>query len=173
MDYYTGPIFEIAAAGVPFSLAGGGRFDELVERLAGVSVPACGFSIGFERVFTLMEERAMFGGDTRAADVLIALTADAAAGDALRLGAELRDAGLAVDGFPHAGKLGPQFELGQRKGIAFAVVADPDALRAGVLEVRDLSSRQSTRVARAELAAWLRARTASPAQGAQVKSGAP
>src|SRR5262245_6305490 len=167
MDYYTGPIFEIAAAGVPFSLAGGGRFDGLVERLAGVSVPACGFSIGFERVFTVMEERGMFGDDARAADVLIAVTADAAAGDALRLAAELRDAGLAVDGFPHAGKLGPQFELGQRKGIPFAVVADPEALRAGELEVRDLASRQSTRLARAELAAWLRARTG------QVKSGAP
>ena len=109
----------------------------------------------------------MFGDDTRAADVLIAVTADAAAGDALRLAAELRDAGLAVDGFPHAGKLGPQFELGQRKGIPFAVVADPGALRTGELEVRDLATRQSTRLARAKLAAWLRARTG------QVKSGVP
>ena len=158
LDYYTGPIFEIAAAGVPFSLAGGGRFDELVERLAGVAVPACGFSIGFERVFTLMEERGMFGGDTRAADVLIALTDDAAAGDALRLAAELRESGLAVDGYPHAGKLGPQFDLGQRKGIGFAVVCDPEALRAGTLEVRDLTTRQSERVLRGELSAWLRAR---------------
>ena len=158
LDYYTGPIFEIAAAAVPFSLAGGGRFDELVERLAGVAVPACGFSIGFERVFTLMEERGMFAGDTRAADVLIALTDDAAAGDALRLAVELRASGLAVDGSPHAGKLGPQFELGQRKGIGFAVVCDPEALRAGTLEVRDLATRQSARVPRAELPAWVRAR---------------
>ena len=65
MDYYTGPVFEVAAAGVPFSLAGGGRFDGLIEQLGGLEVPACGFSIGFERVFTLMEERAMFGA-TRA-----------------------------------------------------------------------------------------------------------
>jgi histidyl-tRNA synthetase len=158
MDYYTGPIFEIAAAGVPFSLAGGGRFDELVERLAGVPVPACGFSIGFERVFTLMEERHMFAGDARAADVFVAVaTADAAA-DALRLAAELRDAGLAVDGFPHAGKLGPQFELAQRKGIPFAVVAEAAALRAGTLEVRDLATRQSSRVPRAGLTAWVRDR---------------
>ena len=59
---------------------------------------------------------------------------------------------------PHAGRLGPQFELGQRKGIGFAVVADPDALRAGTLEVRDLTTRQSARVPRGELAAWLRGR---------------
>ena len=100
----------------------------------------------------------MFAGDTRAADVLIALTDDAAAGDALRLAVELRASGLAVDGFPHAGKLGPQFELGQRKGIGFAVVCDPEALRAGTLEVRDLATRQSARVPRAELPAWVRAR---------------
>lgn len=162
MDYYTGPIFEIAVAGVPFSLAGGGRFDELVERLAGVQVPACGFSIGFERVYTVMEERHMFGDGLRAADVLIALPAAEAAADALRLAAELRAGGLRVDGFPHAAKLGPQFELAERKGIPFAVVADPEKLRAGTLEVRELASRQSAAVARPQLAAWLRARLASP-----------
>jgi len=161
LDYYTGPIFEIAAAGVPFSLGGGGRFDELVERLAGVKVPACGFSLGFERIYTLMEERAMFPAAARAADVLIAVPAAEALGDAVRLAAELRATGLRVDSFPQPGKLGPQFELAQRKDIPFAVVADPGRLAAGTLEVRDLGTRQSAQVARAELAAWLRDRLAS------------
>ncbi len=160
MDYYTGPIFEIGAEDVPFSLAGGGRFDELIERLAGVPVPACGFSIGFERVYELMEERGLFAAAAQAADVLIALPAAEAAAAALRLGSELRAAGLRVDGFPHATKLGPQFALAQQKGIPYAIVAAPEALAAGTLEVRDLATRQSTAVPRAELAAWLRARTA-------------
>src|SRR6185436_10448914 len=82
MDYYTGPIFEIAADGIPFSLAGGGRFDDLIERLAGVKVPACGFSIGFERVHTLMEERHLFGAESRGADVLVALAAPDVVADA-------------------------------------------------------------------------------------------
>jgi histidyl-tRNA synthetase len=159
MDYYTGPIFEIAATGVPFSLGGGGRYDELVNQLAGVNVPACGFSIGFERVAMLMVERGMFAAHAGAADVLIALPSAAAAGDALRLAAELRGAGLRVDGFPHAGKLGPQFELAERKGIPFAIVADPETLRGGSLEVRELATRQSTPVPRGELATWLRSRT--------------
>jgi histidyl-tRNA synthetase len=161
MDYYTGPIFEVAAAGVPFSLAGGGRFDDLIERLAGVKVPACGFSIGFERVYTLMEERGMFGDGGRAADVLIAVPSAEASAEALRLAAELRAGGLRVDGFPHAARLGTQFELAERKAIPFAVVADPEKLRAGMPEVRDLASRQSTAVARSELVAWLRARLSS------------
>jgi histidyl-tRNA synthetase len=161
LDYYTGPVFEIAAAGVPFSLGGGGRFDELVERLAGVKVPACGFSLGFERIYTLMEERRMFAAAGRAADVLIAVPVAEALGDAIRLAAELRATGLGVDSFPQPGKLGPQFELAQRKDIPFAVVADPGRIAAGTLEVRDLATRQSAQVPRAELAAWLRDRLAS------------
>lgn len=160
MDYYTGPIFEIALEGVPFSLAGGGRFDELVERLAGVSVPACGFSIGFERVCTLMEEQGLFAASGRAADVLIALPASEVAGDALRLAAELREAGLRVDLFPHAARLGVQFELAERKRIPYAIAADPEKLRTDSFEVRDLAKRESTRVERADLAGWLRSHLA-------------
>jgi histidyl-tRNA synthetase len=158
MDYYTGPIFEVAADGVPFSLAGGGRFDDLIERLAGVKVPACGFSIGFERVCAVMEERGLFAEASRAADVLVALAAGDVAGEALRLATELRDAGLRVDVFPHATKLGAQFELAERKAIPFAVVADAEPLRSGALEVRELAVRRSATVPRAELGAWLRAR---------------
>ena len=160
MDYYTGPIFEVAAEGVPFSLAGGGRFDDLIERLAGVKVPACGFSIGFERVYTIMEERGLFAQTSRAADVLVALASGDVAGHALRLAVELREAGVRVDVFPHATKLGAQFELAERKGIPFAVVADAEKLAAGTLEVRELAARRSTPVPRAELAAWLRGRVA-------------
>jgi len=119
-------------------------------------VPACGFSIGFERVFTLMEERDMFAEPARAADVLIAVSAPPALADALRLGAELRQAALRVDVFPHATKLVTQFDVADRKKIPFAVIVGPE--KAAALEVRDLKARHSTTVARDDLAAWLRAR---------------
>jgi histidyl-tRNA synthetase len=160
MDYYTGPIFEVWADGVPFSLAAGGRFDDLVERLAGVKVPACGFSIGFERVYTLLEERGLLGGTSRAADVLVAVPIAEATAGAIRLAADLRASGLRVDVFPHAAKLGAQFELAERKGIPYAIVADPEKLRTGALEVRDLAARQSTPVARDAVADWVRKKLA-------------
>ncbi len=57
MGYYTGPIFEIATAGFSSSIAGGGRYDKMIGRfLNGQPVPACGFSIGFERILYLLEE---------------------------------------------------------------------------------------------------------------------
>ena len=158
MGYYTGQVFEIMHPGMTSSVAGGGRYDQLIGRSLGRDVPACGFSLGFERIYTLMEERAMFATTARAADVLIAVPRAEALGDAIRLAAELRGTGLRVDCFPQPGTLGPQFELAQRKGIPFAVVIEPDAVRAGTLKVRDLATRRDTAVARDELGAWVRGR---------------
>ncbi len=161
MDYYTGPIFEIAAAGVPFSLAGGGRFDELVERLSGTKVPACGFSIGFERVYTLMEERGMFTSSAGAADVLLAVPGADSARAAVELGLTLRAQGVRADVFPGAGKLLPQYELAERKGIPLAVIADASKIAAGTVDVRSLAERQNTGVAVPELAAFILARASA------------
>lgn len=62
MGYYTGPIFEAAYGEYGGSIAGGGRYDRMVGRLLGQDVPACGFSIGFERVVAILEGR---GDDVR------------------------------------------------------------------------------------------------------------
>ncbi|HEU4368215.1 MAG TPA: histidine--tRNA ligase [Methylomirabilota bacterium] len=61
MGYYTGTIFEIVAPDFPSSIAGGGRYDRMVGRLLGRDVPACGFSIGFERLVALLGERSGTG----------------------------------------------------------------------------------------------------------------
>jgi len=61
MGYYTGPIFEVAHAGAGYSLAGGGRYDGVVGKWLGRDVPACGFSIGFERVIDLVAATAQDG----------------------------------------------------------------------------------------------------------------
>jgi histidyl-tRNA synthetase len=55
MGYYTGPIFEAVFGDYGGSIAGGGRYDRMVGRLLGQDVPACGFSIGFERVVSILE----------------------------------------------------------------------------------------------------------------------
>ena len=54
MGYYTGQVFEIVKPGVSFSLAGGGRYDKLIGKSLGHDVPACGFSLGFERIVDLL-----------------------------------------------------------------------------------------------------------------------
>lgn len=57
MGYYTGAIFEIEVAGIASSIAGGGRYDGMIGRFSGKDVPACGFSLGFERILELMSKQ--------------------------------------------------------------------------------------------------------------------
>ncbi|MBQ5951471.1 MAG: histidine--tRNA ligase [Lachnospiraceae bacterium] len=57
MGYYTGTIFEVGVEGFPGSVAGGGRYDGMIGRFTGQETPACGFSIGFERIVTILLEQ--------------------------------------------------------------------------------------------------------------------
>ena len=177
MDYYTGPIFEVAAEGVPLALAGGGRYDELIGLLCGQKVPACGFSIGFERVFEVMEERKMFAGlpplkwadhwkAFQAADVFVAMAPTKSREDLFELSKEsidlagkLRGAGLRADLFVGTQKLGSQYELAEGKGIRWAVFLDPQAPHHPQVNLRDLRTRTTEPVLRQAVAALLVERT--------------
>ena len=57
MSYYTGTIFEIEMAEFGSSVAGGGRYDKMIGKFTGKDTPACGFSIGFERIITILMEQ--------------------------------------------------------------------------------------------------------------------
>ena len=54
MSYYTGTIFEVSMEGFGGSVAGGGRYDRMIGKFTGMETPACGFSIGFERIVTIL-----------------------------------------------------------------------------------------------------------------------
>jgi histidyl-tRNA synthetase len=56
MSYYTGTIFECSISGYGFSIAGGGRYDKMIGKYMGTNVCACGFSIGFERIITILND---------------------------------------------------------------------------------------------------------------------
>ena len=56
MSYYTGTIFECSIDGYGFSIAGGGRYDKMIGKYCGKEVCACGFSIGFERIITILQD---------------------------------------------------------------------------------------------------------------------
>lgn len=91
MGYYTGPIFEVRHAESAGSVAGGGRYDGVVGKWLGRDVPACGFSIGFERIIDLLPDPVVDGHR-----VALLHAADAAPAELLRLRAELQADGAAV-----------------------------------------------------------------------------
>src|SRR4029077_20823746 len=91
LSYYTGAIMEIAVEGIG-SLGGGGRYDNLVGMFLGRDVPACGFSLGLERIIVLMTERNMFPPDVigGGVDILVTLWNDESRGESVALAAALR-----------------------------------------------------------------------------------
>ena len=118
LSYYTGAIVEVAVSDLAGSLGGGGRYDNLVGMFLGQDVPACGFSLGLERIIVVMTERGMFpeGLDTAPADVMVTVWNAEKIGDALALARDLRAAELPggrrlrVDVYPEADKIGKQFK---------------------------------------------------------------
>jgi histidyl-tRNA synthetase len=88
MSYYTGPIFEVRYQDAAASIAGGGRYDRMIGKLLGRDVPATGFSIGFERVVAILQERGrltataatkialLFDEDTRYLGPILAMARD-------------------------------------------------------------------------------------------------
>ena len=92
MGYYTGTIFEIAHPDLGYSLGGGGRYDHMIGRFLGQEVPACGFSIGFERIVDLLAMR----DEGRPRAVVLVYDADVAPATLLALKHELVASGARV-----------------------------------------------------------------------------
>ncbi|QTX04156.1 histidine--tRNA ligase [Agromyces archimandritae] len=134
MGYYTGTIFEIAHSDFGYSLGGGGRYDRMIGRFLGSEVPACGFSIGFERIVDLLPE-----ADAGAArSVVLVHEAGADPAGLLALKRELVADGVRVRFERRVKNTKALLDRVAADGFAeFAFVGD--ATRAGELEFRPLA----------------------------------
>jgi histidyl-tRNA synthetase len=123
MGYYTGQVFEVTHPDVTFSVAGGGRYDKMIGRSLGHDVPACGFSIGFERIVDLLSEEA----ERDAVAVLV--EPDVPMADALAVAREMRSEqpGVVVETVRRSGKFGAQLKRLEGAGFrAFVLVSTVD-----------------------------------------------
>jgi histidyl-tRNA synthetase len=119
MGYYTGTIFEITHPELGYSLGGGGRYDGMIGRFLGTEVPACGFSIGFERIVDLLTEEL----EPRRAAVVLIHDKDADPATLLALKAELIAEGSRVRLERRTKNLKPLFERAAEAGYgSFAFV---------------------------------------------------
>ena len=143
LSYYTGAIMEINVPDLPGSLGGGGRYDNLVGMFLGQTVPACGFSLGLERILVVMGERGMFPPAlTRTpADVMTAVLDVEGLPHALRLAARLRECGLRVLVYPDADKIGRQLKYADSRGIRFVEMASDNGGRASVVDLVEGAAR--------------------------------
>ena len=142
LSYYTGAIMEINVADLAGSLGGGGRYDNLVGMFLGQSIPACGFSLGLERILVVMTERNMFPPSlaTTPADVMIAVFDAADAPHAMGLASRLRQAGLRVFVYPDADKIGKQIKYADSRGIPFVAILGSDEIARQTVTVKHLAA---------------------------------
>lgn len=149
LSYYTGAIMEIAVPDLAGSLGGGGRYDGLVGMFLGRDIPACGFSLGLERIIVVMHERGMFPPQVSqgAVDGVVTFLDDGLRRVALALAVELRHAGLRVDVFPESSrKLDKALKFSGARHAPALVIVGPDEYARGEVAVRDLVSRRQESV---------------------------
>ena len=158
LSYYTGAIMEINVKDLAGSLGGGGRYDNLVGMFAGQDIPACGFSLGLERILVVMSEREMFPASvgTAPADVMVAIWNEESIAESIKLAQELRAAGLRVDLYPEADKLGKQFKYASSVGVPFVAVIGDDERAKGEVALKNMRSGEQRAVARDEVSQLIR-----------------
>ena len=142
LSYYTGAIMEVNVADLAGSLGGGGRYDNLVGMFSGQQIPACGFSLGLERILVVMSERGMFPPSlaTSPADVMVAAFDAAGLPHAMRVAGQLRESGLRVLVYPDADKIGKQIKYADGRGIPFVALLGADEIAKGEVTVKNLAA---------------------------------
>src|SRR6266705_2526158 len=159
-DYYNRTVFEwiTTRLGSQGTIAGGGRYDGLIEQLGGKAAPACGFAMGVERIVLLMKEY-QFVAPARPADAYIVHVGDGTAAQALRLAESLRDAGLMVLMHAGGGNIKTQMKKADASGARFAIIIGPEELAAGEVSVKPLRAADAQiRVAPARVAGIIQQR---------------
>ena len=148
LDYYTGAVFEAqltfpvkneAGEEVVFgSVAGGGRYDDLVARFTGQQVPATGVSIGVSRLMSALSSRGLMDAGQAPLTVVTVFDKNDAA-SSFAMVQELRASGLRAEAYVGNGKMGDQFKYADKRGAAIAVIEGGDERARGEVTLKDLA----------------------------------
>lgn len=138
LDYYNRTVFEWVTTklGAQGTIAGGGRYDTLVERIGGNATPACGFGIGLERVFLLMQEYGVTAANQ--ADIYLVNVGDLAQQKAFSVAEQLRSMGLNVVLHAGGGSFKSQMKKADRSGARFAAILGDDEAAANELSLKPM-----------------------------------
>ncbi len=148
LDYYTGVIFETVLGDLPSigSVCSGGRYDNLAALYTKQHLPGIGASLGPDRLLAALEELKMLPKTRTPAPVLIAFFDKERLSEYLQIARLVRAAGIGVEMYPDAKKLGAQLKYADARGFGAAIIAGSNELDSGTCQVKDLASGQSTEV---------------------------
>jgi histidyl-tRNA synthetase len=156
LDYYNRTVYEWVTnrLGSQGTIAGGGRYDYLIERLGGDKTPASGFGIGLERIILLLEDMGVILQNEP--NIYVVNLGDAAEKYALNLSETLRSHGLKVVLNSGGSSFKSQMKRADKSGAAFAVILGDDEMKEGVVQVKSLRvENQQSKMPFDELAPFL------------------
>jgi len=149
LGYYTGPVYEAELTFEIFdekgrkrqfgSVAGGGRYDDLVKRFTGQEVPGTGVSIGVDRLLAALREKGRLGSQSKGPVVVTVMDRDRM-GDYQAMVAELRNAGIRAEVYLGNPKnFGNQLKYADKRESPVAVIEGGDEKEKGVVQIKDLA----------------------------------
>ena len=141
LDYYTGTIFEVFYGDTSkqdwsLSIAGGGRYDGLVGMFARNDIPACGGSLGLERILMLLDKSSV---STTAVQVLVTVWDQSFGREALGIASKLRGRGIDTELYLAGGSLRRQLQYASRRGIPLCVLFGPDESVNGQVTIKNMN----------------------------------
>lgn len=155
LGYYTGPVFEaVLVSDDPEervgSVAGGGRYDNLVGLFRKESLPTVGVSLGIERLITLLDRRNAYppGLNRTVVQVLVSVFGPETRAQSLAFASELRRAGVRAEVYMQDAKLGKQFSYADKKGIPLVAIIGPSEVETGTIKLKALATQTEITVAR-------------------------
>ncbi len=155
LDYYTGTIYETFLSDLPAigSVCSGGRYDSLASKYTKQVLPGVGASLGLDRLIAAMEElkHPLLTGQTTPAQLLVVNFDATHLGDYQRVARQLRAAGVNVEVFPDAKKVGQQLSYAEKRGFPFALIAGPAEFEQGIWKLKNLAKREEISLKEAEL----------------------
>ncbi len=159
LAYYTGTVFELFDAGRTLrAICGGGRYDDLLQAVGGVQMPAVGFGMGDVVLGELLRDRGRIPADKSSIDVFLAFITRDEIRHVVRLAHELRDDGLRVEYALSPQAVGKQLKLADARKARVAVVVGPDEWARGEVMMKDLRSGSQESVPATSLVNAIKAR---------------
>ena len=148
LDYYTKTAFEIkyAPLGAQSAIAGGGRYDGLIEEIGGKPTPAVGFASGLERVLLALEKQELLPEMTKTADAFVVALGESASGPAFKLLTKLRQAGLKAN-MDYAGRsMKAQMKQANKAKARFALIIGEDEVKESCVMLKDMEKSEQQKV---------------------------
>ena len=149
LDYYTKTAFEIKypPLGAQSAVAGGGRYDGLIEEMGGNHTPAVGFATGLERLLLALENQNLLPDKNRSVDAYVVALGEKAQAEAFKLVMDLRDAGLSA-AIDYAGRsMKAQMKQANKLNAKYAVILGDDEIAEGAALIRSMADSSQDKVA--------------------------